>query len=203
MDGREKMMMDFRQASPRKEVAKTIRKRTTTGSSETQGQIKFTAAKKSNPISRQRSLQQIQKETEEFDNSHWGDSDDDREYAPDDPIEVDGEGTDVEGDLPLKDLKRRRISGPGQAGPSTSATTRKVVDLAGARDVDRGDTASPVDFAYKQLKEMYAKVRWVLLSIVCVLMNIETGREQTYANDGRWNATGNCCPTPQEYVHSF
>jgi hypothetical protein len=165
--GRQKIMMDFREASPRKEAVKTTKKRVSAGADETQGQIKFTA-KKSNPVSRQRSIQQIQKETEDFDNSHWGDSDEDGEYAPDDPIEVDGDATDVEEDVPLKDAKRRRTtSGPATAGPSRSATAgpsrsapaaRQVVDLASAGDLDRGNTMSPVDWAYKQLKEMYTKV---------------------------------------------
>lgn len=155
-------MMDFREASPRKEGAKTTKvtkKRASAGADETQGQIKFTA-KKSNPVSRQRSLQQIQKETEDFDNSHWGDSDEDGEYAPDDPIEVDGDATDVEEDIPLKDAKRRRTtSGHSAAGPSRNApAARQVVDIASASDVDRGDTMSPVDWAYKQLKDMYTKV---------------------------------------------
>lgn len=157
--GRQKIMMDFREASPRKEVVKTTKKRVSAGADETQGQIKFTT-KKSNPVSRQRSIQQIQKETEEFDNSHWGDSDEDKEYAPDDPIEVDGDATDVEGDVPLKDAKRRRTtSGPSAAGPSRNTpAARQVVDLATASDLDRGNTMSPVDWAYKQLKEMYSKV---------------------------------------------
>jgi len=152
--------MDFRQASPRKEVVKTTKKRQSAGADETQGQIKFTA-RKSNPVSRQRSMQQIQKETEAFDNSHWGDSDEDGEYAPDDPIEVDGEATDVDEDVPLKDAKRRRtLSGPvTTAGPSRIApANRHVVDLASASDLDRSDTASPVEWAYKQLKDMYTKV---------------------------------------------
>jgi bloom syndrome protein len=157
--GRQKIMMDFREASPRKEAVKTSKKRVSAGADETQGQIKF-IAKKSNPVYRQRSIQQIQKETEDFDNSHWGDSDEDAEYAPDDPIEVDGDATDVEEDVPLKDAKRRRTtSGPSTAGPSRSApAARQVVDLASASDLDRGNTMSPVDWAYKQLKEMYTKV---------------------------------------------
>ena len=162
MAGRQKIMMDFREASPRKEAAKTTKitkKRASAGADETQGQIKFTA-KKSNPVSRQRSLQQIQKETEDFDNSHWGDSDEDGEYAPDDPIEVDGEATDVEEDIPLKDAKRRRTTNV----PSTAATSRNIpvarqgANLASASDVDRDETHSPVDWAYKQLKDMYTKV---------------------------------------------
>jgi hypothetical protein len=73
---------------------------------------------------------------------------------------VDGDATDVEGDVPLKDAKRRRTTtGPSTAGPSRSTpAARQVVDLASASDLDRGDTMSPVDWAYKQLKEMYTKV---------------------------------------------
>jgi hypothetical protein len=67
----------------------------------------------------------------------------------------------VDEDVPLKDAKRRRtMSGPvATAGSSRGApANRQVVDLASASDLDRSNTASPVEWAYKQLKDMYTKV---------------------------------------------
>lgn len=151
-------MMDFRQASPRKEAAKTTKKRTSTGNTETQGQIKFTA----NPVARQRSLQQIQKETEEFDNSAWGDSDEDGEYNPKDPIQNDGDATDVDEDIPLKDAKRRKTapgtSTSGAKSRGAPAKAMEVVDLASASDINRADASTPNTEGYKALQVMYKKV---------------------------------------------
>jgi hypothetical protein len=147
-------MMDFRQASPRKAAAtKTTKKRTSTGNTGTQGQIKFTA----NPIARQRSLQQIRDETEAFDASSWSASDEDEDYNPKDPI--DGGDTDVEGDIPLKDAKRRRVaSGPSTTGAkarSAALQASEVINLASASDIDRPDTPT---LRYRELKAMYLKV---------------------------------------------
>lgn len=156
--------MDFRQASPRKEAPKKVTKRKSAGVDEIQGQINFSAKpKKSNPVSRQRSAQMIQKETEDFDHSPWGDTDDD--YAPeDDPIEggqSDGDATDVDGDVPLQVAKRRRTmsgAGGGAKNAGGSAVHRDVVDVASASEISRGDSVSPTEWAYKQLKETYKRV---------------------------------------------
>lgn len=143
--------MDFRQASPRKEAAKkpTKRKSTGAGGEGAQGQINF-GAKKSNPISRQRSIQQIQRETEDFDASPWGDTDEDEDYAPDDdPIRVDSDATDVEGDVPLKVAKRKKAGHPQHSA---------IVDLASASEISRSATVTPTDWAYKELQDVYNRV---------------------------------------------
>lgn len=164
--------MDFRQASPRKEAPKKVSKRKSAGVDEIQGQINFSAkTKKSNPISRQRSAQLIQKETEDFDHSPWGDTDDD--YAPeDDPIDGgqsdgDGDATDVDGDVPLQVAKRRRTMSGAVAGNREQNAGRNVmhgdvVDLASASDIGRGDSVSPTEWAYKQLKETYKRVSYTV-----------------------------------------
>lgn len=163
MAGREKIEMDFKEASPRKEAQKKVTKRKSAGMDEIQGQgqINFSAKpKKSNPISRQRSAQVIQKETEEFDQSRWGDTDDD--YAPeDDPIDghSEGDATDVDGDVPLKVAKRMRTaSGAGARDTGRNAMHRDMVDLASVSEISRSDTQSPTEWAYNKLKETYKKV---------------------------------------------
>lgn len=128
LSGTRKLKMDFKVASPRKGAAKPSKAARRSGQQQLDG---FTR-KVNNPVSRQRSAQQIADETAEFDNSHWGDTDD--EYIDDnesavgdhhDPIEVDE--TDVEEDVPLATraaAKRRRV----EPGPSTA---RKEISTAG------------------------------------------------------------------------
>ncbi|ORX34249.1 hypothetical protein BD324DRAFT_605080 [Kockovaella imperatae] len=103
------LKMEFREASPRKQVKAAKRK------SDQHGISSFM---NKNPIARQRSLQQIAREEQEFDNSHWGDTDDE-DYAPsdgapgtgDDPIEVDTErDEDGDDDVPLAVRKKRKLS---------------------------------------------------------------------------------------------
>lgn len=150
--------MQFRQASPRKEAApKKLTKRKSANGDELQGQITF-AAKQSNPISRQRSAQQIQRETEAFDQSGWGDTDD--EFTPeDDPIRVDSDATDVDGDVPLRVAKKRRTTGNASSMPKSRGLVKPdTLDLASASEISRGDSVSPTEWAYKKLKETYKKV---------------------------------------------
>ena len=113
----------------------------------------------------------IQKETEDFDHSPWGDTDE--EYAPeDDPIDgqTDGDATDVDGDVPLKVAKRRRtVSGSGFQNTGKGAMHRDVVDLASASEISRGDSVSPTEWAYKQLKETYKRVGQEFLFVMQVL----------------------------------
>jgi hypothetical protein len=91
--------MDFRQKSPRKQPVKE--KRGTSKSTSTSGRkggqtgIDSFAQKVDNPISRRRSLLQIREEEAEFDQSPWGDTDEedgDTTWKPDedpeDPIEL-------------------------------------------------------------------------------------------------------------------
>ncbi|WVW82165.1 hypothetical protein I302_104171 [Kwoniella bestiolae CBS 10118] len=157
LNGSKKLNMDFRQASPRKQPAakKCTSKK---GGSKNQPQIDSFTRKLSNPVSRKRSHQQIQAETEEFDNSPWGDTDDE-DYRPDgnDPIEID-DATDVEeadDDLPLM-VKRRKTTARKELGSSVvpkGATSRVQVV-----DVDRSSTGSPVENCLKALEKMRGSV---------------------------------------------
>ncbi|WVQ71261.1 hypothetical protein IAR50_000787 [Cryptococcus sp. DSM 104548] len=80
----------------------------------------------SNPIQRKRSAQLIQAQTDEFDNSDWGDSrvqskqsrsqeEDEDDEPQDDPIEGSGEDTEADDDVPLKPAKKRKSMDPSAA----------------------------------------------------------------------------------------
>ncbi|KAK6905567.1 hypothetical protein I203_106397 [Kwoniella mangroviensis CBS 8507] len=159
LNGSKKLNMDFRQASPRKQPAN--KKTASKGSgSKNQAQIDSFARKLSNPISRKRSHQQILAETEEFDNSPWGDTDDENYRPDDDPIEIDddadGNATEIEGDddLPLA-VKRRKTARKeiGNTIVPKGATSRVQVI-----EVERSSTASPVENCLKALEKMRGSV---------------------------------------------
>jgi len=129
--------MSFRQNSPRKQ--KKLSKRASDGSGATG------ARKNSGPLARQRSLQQIAVEVQDFDASPWGDTDD--EYHPDenDPIVLSDDN-----DIPLAAKKRKGVTGPAKA------LARRDTEII---DIDRVDTASPVERCFKALKALQSAVR--------------------------------------------
>ncbi|WVQ97161.1 hypothetical protein IAU59_004271 [Kwoniella sp. CBS 9459] len=158
LNGTKKLNMMFRQNSPRKQratkkAAASSKKTGSTGRG--QPQIDSFTRKVDNPISRKRSHQQILAEEAEFDNSPWGDTDDE-DYVPgreqsDDPIEVGDSATEKEDeDIPLAIASKKR------------KTTRKEIGnpLAPGRpkDVDRQDSLTPVEACLMALEQMRASV---------------------------------------------
>ena len=127
----------------------------------------------SNPISRKRSLQQIEAEVQDFDNSPWGDTDD--EYIPsgdddgaaqvagreDDPIELDE--TDVDDDMTPVAPKRRKsgdgrrvVSAPTAPASASRDKGRKV--LTAAHDSLSEVEPSPFDQCFAALKAVVKSV---------------------------------------------
>ncbi|WWC86120.1 uncharacterized protein L201_000991 [Kwoniella dendrophila CBS 6074] len=166
LNGTKKLSMDFRQDSPRKQPAKKSSGKGQKG----QAQID-SYTRKMNPISRKRSHQQILAEEAEFDNSPWGDTDDE-DYQPEnhndynDPIDVDddsateGEGDNVN-DLTLMAKKRKTVRKEiGNAiipkgGNSGSAwTTTNLMSTS----IDRSNANSPVELCLKALEKLRASV---------------------------------------------
>ncbi|WRT64029.1 uncharacterized protein IL334_000956 [Kwoniella shivajii] len=161
LNGSKRLNMDFRQASPRKKTTAKNSAPKRQGS-KTQVQIDSFAQKVSNPIARKRSHQQILAEVAEFDDSPWGDTDE--EYRPEDegdPIQIDDSATEKEdGDdgLPLMIKKRKTarkeigtaiIPKPGHAQiKGVNRTKQRPIE------VDRDDTASPVEACLKALEKM-------------------------------------------------
>ncbi|TYJ53728.1 hypothetical protein B9479_005635 [Cryptococcus floricola] len=89
-----------------------------------------------NPIERKRSAQRIQAQTDEFDNSDWGDSHDKQKGEDDgepqeDPIEGSGEETEVDDDVPLKPAKKRKSMDP-PAAVKKRATAKSTAKKNGA-----------------------------------------------------------------------
>lgn len=127
--------MEFRQASPRKQKQPPAKKRKSG-----QSQIDTFAHRVVNPIARKRSHQQIMAETNDFDNSPWGDTDD--EYTPnnDDPIELSDQ------EVPI--VASRRAANPPVRAPSRH---NEVIEL------DRSNTISPVQL-FQQLQSMSLSV---------------------------------------------
>ncbi|WVF70801.1 hypothetical protein IAT40_005595 [Kwoniella sp. CBS 6097] len=159
LNGTKKLNMMFRQNSPKKQrvtkkAAAGVNKRTVSG--QMQPQIDSFTRKVTNPISRKRSHQQILAEEAEFDNSPWGDTDDE-DYRPgpensDDPIEVGDSATEKEDDddLPLAIAVKKR------------KTTRKEIGntLVPGRpnSVDRQNSLTPVEACLRALEQMGASV---------------------------------------------
>ncbi|KAK8865792.1 hypothetical protein IAR55_000939 [Kwoniella newhampshirensis] len=169
------MMMEFRQASPRKQPVKSARttKKTTKG----QIQIDTYARKVSDPITRKRSHQQILEEEAEFDNSPWGDTDDE-DYRPEDdgdPIVLSDDETKGDDDVPLLvatkkrktvqqektlsrgELGRARTNPAGAAAAAALARSGSLVANRGTI-INRQDSASPVEQCFRELQQMREKV---------------------------------------------
>lgn len=136
--------MDFKQQSPSKPAAiKRTKSATTLKTKRKGGQTDIgdfaqpTQPMISNPISRKRSLQQIAAEEDAFDNSRWGDTDDedgdddDADNTPDyqkdevDPIVLSGDETEQD-EEPVKPAKRRKsAAGVVSGGTSKGVGTRR------------------------------------------------------------------------------
>ncbi|WWC66473.1 uncharacterized protein I206_100375 [Kwoniella pini CBS 10737] len=166
LNGSKTLMMDFRQASPRKQAPKKVARKT---GSKTQLGIDNYAQKVPNPISRKRSHQQILAEEAEFDNSPWGDTDEDEHYDPDDPIEIDddddGGHTEREDDVLPLEVKKRKTTARKEIGNSIvpkGATSISTVSSAsrvkGVIEVDRSSSGSPVEVCLQALEKMRASV---------------------------------------------
>ena len=138
LNGPKKLSMEFRQASPRKAKATKPVKRKSG-----QPQIDGFTHKVNNPIARKRSHQQIVEETRAFDDSPWGDTDEDYMPSDEDPIiELSDDG-----DLPLSTKKRRTLEPVAQLRASEAAA------------VDRSDTTSPVEQCFRSLRALQSSVR--------------------------------------------
>ena len=165
--------MHFRQKSPVKKKAPSKRK----SNDAKEGDIGSFARTASNPLARQRSRQQLRAEEDAFENSPWGDTDD--EYQPDeeDPIEVsdndDAASTIVDEDddegVPLA-IKKRKTSSVVQKPTKGQARSKKTLSLSaiGFRDDDdasvvsvgRADNGTPVEQCLVALRAMMLRVSW-------------------------------------------
>nr|XP_031861239.1 uncharacterized protein CI109_003209 [Kwoniella shandongensis]KAA5528311.1 hypothetical protein CI109_003209 [Kwoniella shandongensis] len=176
LNGTKTLNMDFRQASPRKQPAKTMAstRKVTKG----QSQIDSFAQKMNNPIARKRSHQQILEEEAEFDASPWGDTDEE-DYTPDDhgdPITLlSGDETEGDDDVPLSAATKKRrtvqqdkqlVRGElGRARPAPSAAAAAAalsrsgsLVMSKNSGVNRQDSASPVEQCFRDLKRMRENV---------------------------------------------
>nr|KIR48852.1 bloom syndrome protein [Cryptococcus bacillisporus CA1280] len=143
LNGAARLKMDFREASPRKSTTK-FKQPSKRQSSKSQTMLGKTTS--SNPIARKRSLQQIMAAEAEFDNSHWGDTDD--EYHPEedgDPIIASADETEVDDGVPQK---RRKST-----GASKEKTPRSTRSKAKAATPD-GGVESSVEQCFKALEKM-------------------------------------------------
>lgn len=175
LQGKRKLTMDFRQKSPVKGAPAALRKTKSTtslpqrknGQANINDYAKPTQRVVSNPISRKRSLQQIRAEEDAFDNSGWGDTDDDYQQDDVDPIELSGDETEMdEAEAPA--VKRRKSMGGVATARKDLGGTGKVIPVGGkkgkAKDVpDRQDNRTPVEKCLAALKEVVQKVRLSLL----------------------------------------
>ncbi|OXG34723.1 bloom syndrome protein [Cryptococcus neoformans Bt120] len=145
LNGTARLKMDFREASPRKLTTKPKQSaKRQSAKSKSQSTLEKTTG--SNPIARKRSLQQIMAEEAEFDNSHWGDTDD--EYNPEndgDPIIADGDETEMDDDVPLKRRKSTEAS-----KEKTPRSTRSKAREA----IHDDDGESSVEQCFKALEKM-------------------------------------------------
>jgi hypothetical protein len=158
--------MDFRQASPSKQAnAKKAPVKRKTASTAQQSRIVPFAQKVPNPISRQQSLQQIAAEEQEFDDSPWGDTDE--EVVHEDPIEI------SEDDVPLAVVTKKAAARPARkaAGSAKKAIKAMAVPFVREDEVDvpdRADASSPCDMILQGLKAWRKAVscrrRWELMS---------------------------------------
>lgn len=152
LNGAARLKMDFREASPRKSTTK-FKQPSKRQSSKSQTMLGKTTS--SNPIARKRSLQQIMAAEAEFDNSHWGDTDD--EYHPEedgDPIIASADETEVDDGVPQK---RRKST-----GASKEKTPRSTRSKAKAATPD-GGVESSVEQCFKALEKMRNQVSEVSL----------------------------------------
>ena len=137
LNGPKKLSMEFRQASPRKaQATKPVKRKPG------QPQIDGFAQKVNNPIARKRSHQQIVEETRAFDDSPWGDTDEDYMPSDEDPIIA----LSDDGEVPLSTKKRRTVE------PVAQLRARDTVA------VDRAETISPVEQCFKSLRAMQTSV---------------------------------------------
>ena len=136
LSGEKRLQMSFKAAVATNKRSKTAKPRTAKNGQ--QGIQSFTK-QVSNPVSRKRSAQQIMQEEQEFDNSKWGDTDEEYIDDPDtssaegdrnDPIEPDD--TDVDEDVSLAKVqaaKKRKLLGERSAKFAPSAKNAKANGL--------------------------------------------------------------------------
>ena len=144
--------MEFRQQSPQKAPKQAkLKSNGKSGKAALAGQggISAYARQVSNPVARKRSHQQIMAEEKEFDNSPWGDTDD--EYAPSEDLGNDttthgGDAIEVsdteeeDADVPLSAIKRRKVIattaakiGTGERGSAKTAKKQSRLSSRGSR----------------------------------------------------------------------
>ena len=133
--------MQFRAASPRKAKAPPPPKKRKSGPS----QNNLFARQASNPVLRQRSLQQISAEEQEFEDSPWGDTDEDCVPHDEDPIELSDE------EVPLAVRVKQRRTLPPVVRPASRAS--EVISI------DRAVTISPVQECFQALQALQTSVR--------------------------------------------
>lgn len=153
LNGTARLKMDFREASPRKSTTKS-KQPSKRQSSKSKSQTTLGKTTSSNPVARKRSLQQIMAEEAEFDNSHWGDTDD--EYHPEDgdPIIASADETEVDDGVPQKRRKSTEAS--------KEKTPRSTRSKAKAVTPDSG-VESSVEQCFKALEKMRNQVSEVSL----------------------------------------
>ena len=135
--------MQFREASPRKAKAPLPPKTKIRKSG--QSSINSFDHGTSNPVLRQRSLQQISAEEQEFMDSPWGDTDEDCVPHDEDPIEL----SDEEVPLAVR-VKQRRTLEPG---------VQSATKASEAISMDRAVEISPVQECFKALQALQTSVR--------------------------------------------
>lgn len=154
LNGTARLKMDFREASPRK-LATKPKQSAKRRSAKSKGPATLEKTTNSNPIARKRSLQQIMAEEAEFDNSHWGDTDD--EYNPEndgDPIIASGDETEMDDDVPLK----RRKSTEASKEKTPRSTRSKAKETTHDNDGE-----SSVEQCFKALEKMRNQVCGIFL----------------------------------------
>ncbi|EIW72677.1 hypothetical protein TREMEDRAFT_24772 [Tremella mesenterica DSM 1558] len=150
LNGRKTLKMDFRSKSPvKKKVAPTKRK-------SGQGNLSTYAHPMTNPLQKQRSLQKLREEEQAFENSPWGDSDD--EFIPDegdeDPIEI-TDDEDVIEEVTMK--KRKTLNLRPQKSFSLTDVGLGANNSIGV--VDRADSGTPVEKCFKALQALQKSIR--------------------------------------------
>lgn len=176
LNGTARLKMDFREASPRKSTTKS-KQPSKRQSSKSKSQTTLGKTTSSNPIARKRSLQQIMAEEAEFDNSHWGDTDD--EYHPEedgDPTIASADETEVDDGVPQK--RRKSTEASKEKAPRSTRSKAK------AATPDDG-VESSVEQCYKALEKMRNQVSEISLGqvarskLICYLFQ-STARNKTY-----------------------
>lgn len=166
--------MDFRQKSPKEKPVKAAKVVTATKRKSAvnpgQPQIDGFAQKVSNPISRQRSRQEILEAENDFDTSPWGDTDDEYEPDKDDPIELTdgGEGEDEVVPMPTK-----------SNGKQIKRSFMSEVIENNQQPPSREDTGTPVDKCFGALQQMKNSVSPALLQHYRKLITLD-GRQQSH-----------------------